>query len=168
MPHNTPAEPWRSFLGDIDAHLTESTELHCLGGFAVVHAYGLERSTADIDVISVVPYANTVGIDRLAGKESALRVKHRIYLDVVTITTAPEDYQSRMIALFPNAWRHLRLFALEAHDLAHVQFLARTGRLNAETLRQRYQDELRPYLLSRHSWHDQTLELWIEAYLPNG
>jgi hypothetical protein len=152
-----------------------------MGGFAVVQAYGLERSTADIDVIGVVPYASTVALGDLAGKESALRLKHRIYPDVVTITTAPEDYQSRLVALFPNAWRHRRLFALEAHDLAltklernserdrgDVQFLAGTGRLNAETLRQRYQEELRPYLLSRHSWHDQTLELWIEAYLPNG
>ena len=99
------------------------------------------------------------------------------HLDVVTVATAPEDYRSRLIALFPNAWQHLRLLALEAHDLAltklernldrdrgDVEFLARTGHLNAETLRQRYQDELRPHLLSRHSWHDRTLELWIDAY----
>lgn len=28
-----PAEPWRSFLADLDAFLVQPTDLHCIGGF---------------------------------------------------------------------------------------------------------------------------------------
>lgn len=56
MPRSAPAEPWLAFLNDFDAQLEEVTELHCIGGFAIVQAYGLERATADIDVLSVAPY----------------------------------------------------------------------------------------------------------------
>lgn len=52
MPLSAPVEPWLSYLNALDAALGEVTELHCVGGFAVVHAYGLERATADIDVIA--------------------------------------------------------------------------------------------------------------------
>ena len=64
----------------------------------------------------------------LAGKESALRLKHRIHLDVVTVVTAPEDYTSRLVPLYAGAWDRLRLFALEAHDLALTKW---NGTLNA-------------------------------------
>ena len=30
-----------------------------------------------------------------------------------------------------------------------------------------YGSELRPYLLSRLSWHDKTLDLWIEMAWPS-
>ena len=73
----------------------------------------------------------------------------------------------------------LRLFALEAHDLAltklernferdraDIEHLARSGYLNASILRERYIAELRPYVIGRQSWHDQTLDLWIESYFP--
>jgi len=72
------------------------------------------------------------------------------------------------------------LLALEAHDLAltklernferdrtDVEHLARRGHLKAATLRRRYVEELRPYLIGRESWHDQTLDLWIKAYFPD-
>ena len=66
-----PVEPWLSFLKDLDDQLTEETTLHCMGGFAVVQAYGLERSTADIDVIAVLPYGAASQLVELAGKESS-------------------------------------------------------------------------------------------------
>ena len=31
-----------------------------------------------------------------------------------------------------------------------------------DLLKRRYYEELRPYLLSKQSWHDSTLELWLE------
>jgi hypothetical protein len=63
-----PDEPWYSFLQDLDDRLTEETILHCMGGFAVVQAYGLARSTADIDVIAVHPYGTASrGGGRLRG-----------------------------------------------------------------------------------------------------
>lgn len=86
----------------------------------------------------------------------------------------PVDYAGRLIPLFPATWNRLRLYALEAHDVAltklernferdrdDVQQLAQAGHLNPATLRERYTEELRPYLLSRHDWHDQTLQLWL-------
>ena len=114
----TPIGPWLSFLKDLDDQLTEETMLHCIGGFAVVQAYGLERATADIDVIAVLPYSTVNHLLEVAGKESMLRVKHGIYLDVVTVASVPDSYESRLGALYPGCWRHLRLFVLEAHDLA--------------------------------------------------
>jgi len=56
-----------------------------MGGFAVVQAYGLERATADIDVIAVLPFGIASHLLEIAGKESALPIKDSIYLDVVTV-----------------------------------------------------------------------------------
>jgi hypothetical protein len=179
MPHDAPSEPWLSFWNDLDGELDERTELHCIGGFAIVQAYGLDRATADIDVLSVVPYSSGRRLLDLAGKESPLRIQHGIYLDVVTVATAPDGYPGRMAPLYPGIWRNLQLFVLEAHDLAltklernferdraDIAHLASAGYLHADVLRQRYFQELRPYLIGRESWHDQTLELWLEAYFP--
>lgn len=79
--------------------------------------------------------------------------------------------------MFPGAWIHLQVFALEAHDLAlsklernierdrdDVQQLARAGHLKAEILRERYYTELRPNLVAHEEWHDLTLQLWLESY----
>ncbi len=160
-------------------HIGEQVELHCLGGFAAVQAYGLQRATSDIDVISVVPFDSSARLVELAGKQSPLRRKHAVYLDVVTVASVPENYLSRLVEIFHGHWGSLRLFVLEAHDLAltklernferdreDVQHLARSGHLNAEILRQRYWRELRPYVTGRVSWHDQTLQMWLEAYFP--
>jgi len=175
---SAPIEPWFSFLRDLDDRLTQETILHCMGGFAVVQAYGLERATADIDVIAVLPYGIASHLLEIAGKESTLRIEHGIYLDVVTIASVPESYESRLTALYPGCWRHLRLFVLEAHDLAltklernferdrgDVEHLARSGHLKASILQERYVEEMRPYVIGRVSWHDQTLQMWIEAFL---
>lgn len=83
MPPKSPAEPWRSFLDDLSLGLDEPTELHCIGGF--VQAYELVRATADIDVPAVVPHSYGGRLMEVAGKQSVLRQKHGIYLDVVTI-----------------------------------------------------------------------------------
>jgi hypothetical protein len=34
------------------------------------------------------------------------------------VATPPENHEERLAPMFPGAWRRLRLFALEAHDLA--------------------------------------------------
>jgi hypothetical protein len=33
VPHRVPAEPWASFLRELDELLKSTVELHCLGGF---------------------------------------------------------------------------------------------------------------------------------------
>jgi hypothetical protein len=49
-----PADPWRSFLRDLDATLTGAVELHCLGGFVVAQHYGAGRATSDIDFLAAL------------------------------------------------------------------------------------------------------------------
>ncbi|HMD71187.1 MAG TPA: hypothetical protein VKF41_07575 [Bryobacteraceae bacterium] len=83
--------------------------------------------------------------------------------------------------MFPGAWGRLRLYALEAHDLAlsklerklergrdGVPQLARSGHLTPAVLRERYYNQLRPYLLAHRSRHGLTLQLWLEASWPRG
>jgi hypothetical protein len=180
MPQNEgPPEPWRSFFAEVDLKLQERLELHCFGGFVVVQLYGVARTTNDVDFISMVPNPLLPMICEIGGKGSRLHKKYRVHLDPVTVVTPPDGYESRLQALFPGTWKNLNLFGLEAHDLAltklernyerdrdDVQRLAAAGLLDKEVLRERYLRELRPYL-SREAWHDQTLQLWLEAYWPD-
>ncbi len=92
----------------------------------------------------------------------------------VGVVTVPEDYLDRMMPVYPAAYPALRLFGLEAHDLAlsklernsardreDVKYLARTIPLDLELLERRYRLELRPYL-AHEERHDLTMRLWIE------
>jgi Nucleotidyltransferase of unknown function (DUF6036) len=171
-----PAEPWRSFFAEVDARLTEDVQLHCCGGFVVTQLYGVARTTSDVDFLGVTP--NLWGdLTDIGGKGSALHRKHKIYLDAVTVATPPENYEERLVPMFPGAWPRLQLLALEAHDLAlsklerngerdrdDVQQLARAGHLDPEILKVRYYSELRPNLLAHETRHDLTLRLWLESY----
>ena len=87
----------------------------------------------------------------------------------------PEDYEERLTEMFPQAFRHLRLFALDPYDLAlsklerniqrdrdDVRFLARTIPFDLEILQERYRKELR-WQLGNPDREDLTLRLWIEA-----
>ena len=117
MPRNDrPPEPWQSFFTEVDSRLNEDVQLHCCGGFVVTQLYGVARTTSDVDFLVVVPGA-AQALTRMAGKGSALHRKHNVYLDAVTVTTPPENYEQRLVALFPRTWPRLQLFALEAHDL---------------------------------------------------
>ena len=130
----------------------------------------------DVDFIAVVPNLWNTLVE-VAGQGSVLHKKHRIYLHPVSVATAPENYEDRLIEMYPGAWHRLRLFALEAHDLAlskleanrerdrdDVQHLARAGYLDRNVLQARYYDELRPNLPTNEATHDLTLRLWLEAY----
>jgi hypothetical protein len=73
----SPPEPWKSFLADIDAAATEELVLHCIGGFAVSLYYGLARPTGDLDVVEV-DASTAVWLEQVAGRSSALHRKHRL------------------------------------------------------------------------------------------
>ena len=174
-----PPEPWRSFFDELDQLLSERVALHCFGGFVLIHAYGVARTTNDIDFIGVVPRPMRQSLGELGGRGSGLHKKHKVYLDPVTVATAPDGYEGRLSPLFAAQWQHLTLYALESHDLAlakltrnierdrdDVQRLARAGLLDRATLETRYQEELRPYL-TREASHDLTLQLWIELCWPD-
>lgn len=171
-----PPEPWRSFFSEVDSRLNEEVHLHCCGGFVATQVYGIARTTSDVDFLCVVPNVRN-GLTQIAGKGSALHQKHKVYLDAVTVATPPENYEDRLVPMFPGAWHRLRLFAREAHDLAlsklernidrdrnDVQQLALAGHLKADVLRERYYTELRPNLLAHEARHDSTLQLWLESY----
>jgi hypothetical protein len=177
-----PVEPWRSFLRELDALLKGSVELRCLGGFVVTQQYGIGRETADIDFLAVIAQSPEDDIESLAGLGSKLHRKYRLYMQYVGIATPPVDYAARMIRMFPSSpWKRLSLFALDATDIAlsklernadrdreDVVRLARAGLIEPGMLKQRYVEELRPYLLSKLPWHDKTLEFWIEMAWPTG
>jgi hypothetical protein len=154
--------------------------LHCFGGFVVIHAYGVARTTNDCDFVSVVPHPLWARVSELGGRDSELHKRHRVYLDPVTVATPPDGYQGRLMPLFPGLWRNLKICALEAHDLAlaklernferdrdDIQRLVRTGHLDRDILQTPYYEELRPYP-PNVEWHDQTLRLWLESYWEEG
>ena len=78
----------------------------------------------------------------------------------------------------PEKLQHLRLFALEVHDLvlaklgrnsprdrSDVRYLVDRGALDRRVLQGRYEEELRPYVLNE-SRASLTLELWLEEFFP--
>jgi hypothetical protein len=86
----------------------------------------------------------------------------------------PYEYESRLVEMFPGVFRHLRLMALDPYDLAltklernyprdrsDVQHLAHTVPFDSNILRERYMNELRPYL-SNPEREDTTLNFWVE------
>jgi Nucleotidyltransferase of unknown function (DUF6036) len=162
-------------MGDLDAELTQPTELHCLGGFVVSELYGLERPTADVDIHEATKGTEPEILVRLAGKGSELHRRHKVYLDVVTVVTVPERYKSRLLDLVPGRFRNLRLKAFERHDLVLAKLERNIDRdredlrrltsgpgLDVNVLRERYATELRPWL-GRPDREDLKLQLWADV-----
>ena len=171
---------WAAFLDEVDRSLPEPVELHCIGGFVVSQLYGFPRPTGGVDYVTAIPHDRVADLEELAGRGSNLEKRFRIHLQHVTVVTMPEDYESRLVNIFPGRFTKLSLRAPDPYDLVlsklernspkdqeDVEYLATTIPLNGEILRDRYQRELRPNLIARHSWHDQTLSRWIERYFPD-
>ncbi len=173
-------EPWGRFLEALDGLMTEAIDLYCIGGFAVTMQYGLSRTTSDIDVLTAIPAGQLSELQRVAGEGTRLYRRFHVYLQPVKIATYPENYETRLIQMWPDHhFDRLRLFALEAHDLAltklernsdvdreDVQALARAGFISKAALRRRYATEYRPNLASGQKKHDLTLELWVDMCWP--
>ena len=114
-----PAEPWSSFLRDLDALLKGSIELRCLGGFVVTQQYGVGRTTSDIDFLTIIKQSPEDDIEALAGIGSPLNRKYGLHVQYVGVVTPPADYASRLTHMFPaTSWKQLSLFALDPIDLA--------------------------------------------------
>jgi hypothetical protein len=171
------SEPWRSFLDGVDRELDGPVELHCFGGFVLAEHYKLTRPTADVDVIAAHGSTDLRALQEIAGRGSALATRHRVYLDIVTIATVPDDYEARLLDMCPGQFDHLRLKAFERHDLAlaklarnadhdreDVKRLAAGRGLDVDILRSRYQKELR-FQFGNAAAADLTLELWIEMII---
>jgi len=179
MPLDRPAEPWNSFLAELDAWIDEPCDLHCIGGFAVSQCYGFGRETADLDVLSIVPSRLLGQLRAVAGKGSPLQIKHRVFIEHVGVANYPDQYESRLVRVFP-AWAKLRLWVLEAHDLAltklersnerdirDVMYLAGAGLIRKDVLIERFENEMRPYMSGpTPTWHQTTLSMWVDACWP--
>jgi hypothetical protein len=176
MPPEIP-DPWRLFLEDVDEGITGPTVLHCLGGFVVSMRYGMPRPTADVDLLCVSPPAMRDELLALAGKQSPLFRKHKVYLDFVVLRVQPENYEQRLDEMFAGAFERLRLMALDPYDLAltkldrnsprdreDFRYLAESVPLDMATLRGRYETEMAPYL-----WEavDKTLRLTLDLWIDD-
>lgn len=150
-------DPWKSFFSDIDAALNQEVILHCLGGFVAKILYALARETSDVDVLPIATNKEIDSVISTAVAGSSLHKKYGVYLQVVGVVTIPENYESRLIEMFPGAFKHLRLLALDPYDLAlskiernsqrdrdDVKHLARVVPLDVATLRTRFEAEVRP------------------------
>ena len=172
-----PPSPWREFLEELDGMLDEPFDFHCIGGFAVVIAYGLRRSTNDLDYVSLIPCNRIPEVQSIAGPGSPLAKKHKVYVEHVGVASVPENYQDRMKEFYAGYFKHIHLYVLDPYDLVlsklsrnadrdreDAKHLVETQKLDAEILRERYKKELRALLIGPPEQHDQTLEFWIEAY----
>jgi len=169
-----PQEPWRSFVLAIDEKLSQDVWLHCIGGFAVTLHYEVGRTTSDLDFL-VSNNAQAATVQEIAGVGTDLDRQFKVHVHPVAVATYPEDYESRLAPMWetlPTA--HLKLFVLEAHDLAltklernqdvdrdDVSALAAKGLLDPTVLEERYRAELRPNL-PLPDRGDLTLEIWME------
>ncbi len=169
-----PPEPWRSFFGELDAAADSTVRLDCIGGFVVTLLYGLERPTADVDVIELAPRDAGQALMQLGRRGGPLHEKHRIYLDRVAVAAIPESYEERLVEMFPGAYGNLRIMALDPYDLAlsklernsqkdrdDVLFLARRVPFDLDLLQARYTTELR-FQLGVPEREDLTMRLWLE------
>jgi len=80
--------------------------------------YGLERPTADVDLIELAPRAAAEIMMGLGIRGGPLHQKYRIYLDRVAVAAIPEDFETRLVEMFPGAYHNLHLMALDPYDLA--------------------------------------------------
>ena len=175
MPTNVP-EPWLSFLRDVGRTLERSIEVHCLSGFVLTVLWGLPRPTGDVEFIEIEPSDAGDELLEIAGEESALAKRHKLQFHRVKVAECPEGYASRLVNITPRGLSRLRLRALEVHDLvlaklarnsprdrADVEFLVRQDALDKQCLEDRFENELRPFLLNEDR-EATTLRLWIEEY----
>ena len=168
-------EPWQAFLEDVDRALTAPVVLHCLGGFVLTCCYGLPRQTNDIDFIETEASGDEELI-ALAGRGSRLYRRHKVcFQRVAGVALFPEGYARRLVGVDLPTLTHLRLKALEAHDLVlskldrylavdreDIKFLATAAPIDLDVLRARYEEEMRPYAAVRPERLDLTFELCLE------
>lgn len=169
-----PPAPWDSFFGELDAAADSTVRLDCIGGFVVTLLYGLDRPTADVDVVELAPREAGQTLMQLGMRGGPLHEKHRIYLDRAAIAAIPESHEERLVEMFPGAYGNLRIMALDPYDLAlsklernsqkdrdDVRFLARRVPFDLDLLQARYATELR-FQLGVPEREDLTMRLWLE------
>lgn len=175
MSNNIVDEPWLSFLKEIDDSLESEVSFHCFGAFAITVQLGLPRQTADVDILSAVVRDQYQTLLELAGKESPLHKKHRVYLDLVgAIASVADDYEERLIHV-TTPLKRIRLYVMEVHDIVltklsrnqpkdiqDVEYIAKTVGLDTDLLGRRYESELRHNIIGPPERADGTLAFWLQ------
>jgi hypothetical protein len=172
--------PWKEFLLELDALLPEQVTFHCVGGFAVVAAYGLPRSTNDLDYFTLEPSNLTKVVHDLAGEGSALARKHKVHIHNAAVASLPENYEERLTELYPGMFKQIRLFVLDPCDLVlsklcrnaerdreDAKYLIKAQKIDAAVLKERFDNELKCNLIGPPKLHEETLQFWIEEYCPH-
>ena len=173
MQRDRPAEPWSSFLTDLDAALDEPACFHCIGGFVVSQHYGFAGETADLDVLTVIPPDAARRVAELAGEGSPTLTLSASPNIRPTLSPVWSEY-SRFGPRFGCLWAHephdLALTKLERsndRDIRDVMYLAQAGLIIRETLISRFETELEPYITGRTpTWNRTTLKMWVDACWP--
>src|SRR5262249_54775218 len=144
--------------------------------------YSVEPSTADgrRGLIEIRPGHAGEELLRIAGEGTPLAVRHSLYFQRVSIAVYPDEYETRLIDTTPRSLRKLRLMAMEVHDVvlaklsrnssvdrSDVKFLAERGIISRRVLEERFEAELRHYVLNE-AREKQTLELWLAEYFGDG
>lgn len=138
--------------------------------------HGSPRPTGDLDHVAAIPYEAIANMQELAGPQSELAKKYKVYVQYASVADTPDDYETRLREMFPGCYSRLRLFALDPHDLilskltrnspvddGDVQFLIAKGVVDPDSLCRIYEKELRPRLANVDR-HDLTLQLWLEYF----
>lgn len=172
---NSLPSPWKESLTEIDGMLSEPLDLHCVGGFVVAYFYGLPRTTGDLDYYTAVP--PDLNLLEVAGEGSSLHKKYGVCLHRATVMTLPENYATRLTEMAKGKFKHLRLLVPDPYDcilsklerngdidVNDAEYLFRSQKLDAQVLRDRYENEFRTYVIGDVARHDTTLKLWIEIF----
>jgi hypothetical protein len=168
--------PWPDFLRAIDAQLSQSVNLHCIGAFVLAALYGIPRATADLDYIKAVPQQAAYELEKIAGRGSVLCKKYRLFFQSVGVADFPENYESRLQEVILGLEK-LTLRALDPYDLLlsklprnspkdqeDAKYLIPRLKLDFTIFYHRWQKEMAPWISNRPR-HDLTIELWKE-YFP--
>lgn len=171
--------PWPEFLSEVDKSLSKPVEIHCLGGFILTVLYGVPRTTGDLDYITVIPGNAYSELEQLAGRDSTLARRHKVYFQHAGgITDLPEDYEERLVDLNLGL-KNLRLRALEPYDLVlsklsrnnpkdrdDVKYLAAKLNLSFAALYERFTVEMKPWVANPDR-HDSTLNVVWRDYFKS-
>ena len=172
-------QPWLAFLSELDILLPCPVEIRCLGAFLLTAVYALPRFTGDLDCLAVMPSEATAVVEELAGRNSGLAKKHRVWLQHVGmgIVDLPDDYERRLERLEFD-FEKLQLSALEVYDLVlskltrnspkdreDVKFIAQQQNLSYTVACDRFVQEMKPWV-ARADWHESTLQMIWKEYFP--
>lgn len=169
---------WKDFLEAVDKQLETPVTLYCIGGFVVEAVHGVSRTTGDLDYINIDPRGAFQTLEEIAGQQSELAQRHRLYLqNVERVADYPENYEERLRKL-DLGLKKLQLFVLDPYDLVlskltrnwgkdreDVKAIAQQHSLRFSVVSIRYEKEMKPWIPNVER-HDVTLYTVWKDFFP--